>query len=99
MPNVLLEAMAARRAVIATRAEGSEELVIPGETGWLVPLRDTRSLIDAWVAAARDPDATHIMGHAGRSRIASSFHIDRIVAEYEQLWAAVLGFDLATAPD
>ena len=37
MPNVLLEAMAARRATVATAVEGSEDLVIPGHTGWLVP--------------------------------------------------------------
>jgi starch synthase (maltosyl-transferring) len=98
MPNVLLEAMAAHRAVIATRVEGSEELVIPGETGWLVPPRDTRALIDAWIAAARDPDVTRIMGHAGRSRMVSHFHIDHAVAAYEQLWSAVLGLDFSTAP-
>ena len=37
MPNVVLEAMAAGRAVVASAVEGTEDLVIPGETGWLVP--------------------------------------------------------------
>ena len=40
MPNVVLEAMAARRAVVATAVEGSEDLVTPGQTGWLVPPAD-----------------------------------------------------------
>ncbi len=47
MPNVVLEAMAARRAVVATAVEGTEDLVVPGETGWLVPPADPDALAAA----------------------------------------------------
>ena len=40
MPNVVLEAMAARLPVIGTAVEGTEDLVVPGQTGWLVPAGD-----------------------------------------------------------
>ena len=55
MPNVVLEAMAARRAVVATAVEGTEELVLPRQTGWLVPPRDPDSLAQALLEAARTP--------------------------------------------
>ena len=44
MPNVVLEAMAAGRPVVATAVEGTEELVVPGQTGWLVPPRQPEAL-------------------------------------------------------
>ena len=37
MPNSVLEAMAAGLAVVSTSVEGAEDLVVPGQTGWLVP--------------------------------------------------------------
>ena len=55
MPNVVLEAMAARRAVVATAVEGSEDLVTPGQTGWLVPPHDPPALGQALLEAASDP--------------------------------------------
>ncbi len=42
MPNVVLEAMAARLPVVGTAVEGTEDLVIPGQTGWLVPATRSR---------------------------------------------------------
>src|SRR5690606_28347096 len=47
MPNVILEAMAAGRPVVATAVEGSRELVVPGRTGWLAAPEDVESLAGA----------------------------------------------------
>ena len=47
MPNAVLEAMAARLPVIGTAVEGTEDLVIPGQTGWLVPPGDPDALSGA----------------------------------------------------
>ena len=44
MPNAVLEAMAARLPVIGTAVEGTEDLVVPGETGWLVPPGNPQTL-------------------------------------------------------
>ena len=44
MPNAVLEAMAARRPVVGTAVEGTEDLVVPGQTGWLVPPNDVAAL-------------------------------------------------------
>ena len=73
MPNVVLEAMAAGRPVVATAVEGTEELVLPGQTGWLVPPGDPQSLGAALLDAARDPELCRRLGeqrtHPDRARI------------------------------
>jgi glycosyltransferase involved in cell wall biosynthesis len=91
MPNAVLEAMAARRAVVGTAVEGTEDLVIPGQTGWLVPPRDSAALAQALDEAADHPDRCHRYGEAARSRVEQEFSIAAVVAAYERLWAAVLG--------
>ncbi len=90
MPNAVLEAMAARRAVVGTAVEGTEDLVVPGETGWLVPPRDSAALEHALGEAAEDPDRCCRYGEAGRLRVEREFSLDAVVAAYERLWAGVL---------
>jgi starch synthase (maltosyl-transferring) len=93
MPNVVLEAMAARRAVVATEVEGSEELVTPGQTGWLVPPRDPDALARALLEAAHSPDLCCRYGSAGRARVEAEFTLERMVSAYERLWAGLLGLE------
>jgi starch synthase (maltosyl-transferring) len=93
MPNVILEAMAARRAVAATAIEGTEDLVVPGETGWLVPPRDDAALAAAWLDAASDPERLARFGEAGRNRVEAEFSPARIVRAYEHLWAQLIGYE------
>jgi len=92
MPNVVLEAMAASRPVVATAVEGTEELVIPGQTGWLVPPRDPEALSTALLAAAHAPDLCRTFGHESRARIEQEFSLERTVAAYERLWYGLLGY-------
>jgi starch synthase (maltosyl-transferring) len=99
MPNVVLEAMAAGRPVVATAVEGTEELVVPGQTGWLVPPGDPRSLGAALLAASRDPERCRILGSNGRVRIEREFSLERTVASYERLWSGLLGYKLDLTAD
>jgi starch synthase (maltosyl-transferring) len=92
MPNVVLEAMAAGRAVVATAVEGTEDLVIPGHTGWLVPAQDPRSLGLALLAAAHDPALCRALGQNGRDRVMRDFSLDQTTTAYERLWAGILGY-------
>ncbi|GIW86851.1 MAG: glycosyl transferase [Isosphaeraceae bacterium] len=99
MPNVVMEAMAARLPVVATRVEGTEDLVIDGQTGWLVPPRRPDLLAAAVRAALDDPEASRRRGALGRSRVEQQFSLDATVRAYESLWADVLGLpDPAASP-
>jgi glycosyltransferase involved in cell wall biosynthesis len=92
MPNAVLEAMAARRPVVGTAVEGTEDLVVPGQTGWLVPARDPTALSQALLEAADDPERCRRYGEAARLRVEREFSIDATVAAYERLWAGLLGY-------
>ena len=91
---MVLEAMAARRAVVATAVEGTEDLVLPRQTGWLVPPRDTDSLAHALLEAARDPALCQLMGQNGRDHAMRAFSLEHTVAAYERLWARILGYQI-----
>ena len=91
MPNVVIEAMAASKAVIATTVGGVSELVTHGVNGLLVPPADPDALASAIRQLAARPDAVRAMGQAGRRRAEQHFTLQRMVEEtvavYEQALA------------
>ena len=93
MPNVVLEAMAAGRAVVATAVEGSEDLVLPDRTGWLVPPGSPGPLAEVLLSAAADPGRLRRYGEAGRERVAAEFTPGRVVEAYDRLWSRLLGYE------
>ncbi len=81
---------------MATSVEGTEDLVISGQTGWLVPPGDAGSLAGALLEAASDPARLGRFGEAARARVESDFTPARVVEAYERLWAGVLGLDFTS---
>jgi glycosyltransferase involved in cell wall biosynthesis len=77
--SAVLEAMACRRAVVATRAGGIPEVVVEGETGLLTPPNHEAAMADAIVALLKDPARRAGMGDAGRRRVEAEFSVDRMV--------------------
>ncbi len=92
LPNVLLEAAAAGRAVVATNAGGSSEIVVDGQTGLLVPVGDVEAIGNAIRQLVVDSRLRDRLGATARDHVARTFGMDRFVAEfaalYEQLVAA-----------
>jgi len=84
--NTILEAMAAGKAVVATRVGGNPEAVIDGETGILVPPRDPAALSAAMLSLLRDPARALEMGAAGRRRVVERFSLGKMVREIESLY-------------
>jgi glycosyltransferase involved in cell wall biosynthesis len=81
LPVVIMEAMARKRAVISTYVAGIPELVVPGETGWLVPAGDTAAMANAMrEAVVAAPETLRDMGDAGLER-AKDRHSVAIEAE------------------
>ena len=75
----LLDAMAAGKAIVATRAGGIPEVVADGETGILVAPRDHDAMADAIVRMLKDGTLRRQMGDAGRARARSLFSAERMV--------------------
>ncbi len=73
MPLVVLEAMGDGVPVIASAVSGIPEVVIDGETGWLVPPERSAALAGALIEAMSDPEAARARGAAGRQRLDQRF--------------------------
>jgi len=73
-----LEAMACGTPVVASRVGGIPEVVVDGETGWLVPPGDPATLAATLREALSDRARARRMGEAGRRRVEAHFSWDRI---------------------
>lgn len=91
MPNVVLEAMASGLPVVATRIAGNEELVVQGETGFLVPPEDPDALADALTTLVRDPSLRERMGSAGRTLVEDRYTWTRVAEQYLGIMERVAG--------
>ncbi len=89
--NVTTEAMAAGVPVVAARATGAVDLVVDGETGFLVGPRDVSGYADAIQAIVADPARRAAMGRAGHER-ARGFRWDTanaaVLRAYQEVMAA-----------
>ena len=86
LPNVVLEAMASAKPVIATPVDGTKEVVIDGETGLLVAQKDPVSLAQAILKLIEDPSAAVSMGMKGRMRVEKKFSLTKQVKKFEELY-------------
>jgi glycosyltransferase involved in cell wall biosynthesis len=82
IPNVIIEALAARNAVVTTRFGSVEELVKDGETGLIVPPKDPAALAAALRRLADVPELRQQLAEAGHSAVARDFDLDSAVAWY-----------------
>lgn len=87
--NTVLEAMAMKKAVVATMVGGNPEMVQHDVTGLLAPPGDSNSLAILITSLLENPEQVAAMGNAGRQRIEKYFDLDkRILSEiriYENL--------------
>lgn len=70
---VAVEAMALSRPVVASAQGGLPEIVVPGETGLLVPPNDPQALADAVCELVAKPEIAQLMGAKGRARVEQHF--------------------------
>lgn len=86
LPVAIMEAMALRRPVISTFIAGIPELVVPGETGWLVPAGDVQALAAAMREVLNsDPTRLAAMGAAAYRRVFQRHAIETEVVKLENL--------------
>jgi len=89
-PTVILEAMALGKPVIATDCGGPSEMVIDGETGYVIPVNDPLSLSETILDAYLNRDKLKEMGGKGQRRFKDNFRLEEHVVHFEELYRQVL---------
>lgn len=86
---VVLEAFAVGKPVVASNVEGIPEMVINGENGFLVPIKDFDALAKRIITLLKDPLLASRMGKKGRHLVEENFDINNKISEYESLYLEV----------
>jgi glycosyltransferase involved in cell wall biosynthesis len=90
MSVTLLEAMAAGLPVVATRVGGNDEVVMHGETGFLVPNDHASEMARRLLQLFGDENLRRRMGQAGRKRAVDFFSTERMVSAFSSLYQDVI---------
>ncbi len=90
LPNVILEAFACKKPVVATGVGGVPELVDHGINGLLVPSRRPDMLADSIAKCISSTEMMHQMGEAGYRKIKSGFTFEAQASMLEELYHEVL---------
>ncbi len=74
-----IEALSMETPVVATRCGGPEEVMVDGDTGLLVPVKDPDAMADAIVKLLQNPELARGLGIRGKEHVLRHFDIDRFV--------------------
>jgi glycosyltransferase involved in cell wall biosynthesis len=86
----VLESMRRGLPAVVTSVGGNPEVVVEGETGFLVPVGDTAAFVDRVVRLANDAKLRRTMGDAGLRRVAAHFAIEDVSRRYLDVYAELL---------
>lgn len=91
LPNVILEALALGKPVVATHVGGVPEVIRSGETGVIVPPEDPRGLADAICWVLRNPGQATRLGQLGQARVTAEFSVQTMAQKTAAVYRSVLG--------
>ncbi len=86
MPVALLEAMSLGVPAVSTDVGGIPDVIVPNETGVLVPAGDRDRLGQALIRMLTDEDFRRATGQASRARILKDFSMDKFVESYDRVY-------------
>jgi glycosyltransferase involved in cell wall biosynthesis len=95
LSNTLLEYLAAGLPVLGSRVSGTEDLVVPGDNGWLFASQDAAQFDACLADVLRAPRAVlDDMGRRARERVIEQASMPRVAERIARLY----GLDLAATP-
>jgi glycosyltransferase involved in cell wall biosynthesis len=86
LPNVVLEAMACGKPIVATTVGGTGEAVRHGENGFLVPPREVAAMQNALEAMLRDRSKISQFGRNSRAIAEKEFSLQKQIASFQNLY-------------
>jgi glycosyltransferase involved in cell wall biosynthesis len=88
--RVVLEAMAAKVAVVATKSGGPEEIIVHGESGLLVNIKDLKDIAENVIKIIEDSVLRERMVDSAYQRVKERFSIDNYVKGVEGVYSKLL---------
>ena len=99
VPQVLLQALAMGKPVVATRTGGIPEVIVPEETGLLAPPRDSQALAQAMSRLLQDRALQEKFSQQGPQVVASRHSLEQMADAIEAVYARIMGTSMTpTAP-
>ena len=89
LPTVVMEAMVLGTPVVATNIPGSRELIIDGETGWLVPAHQPEALARAMLDCSTHRAAAQARAHKARAHV-EQFSMRQAARAYSEIYTALV---------
>jgi glycosyltransferase involved in cell wall biosynthesis len=90
LPLGLLEAMAMKKAIVATPVDGTKEAISNEENGILVPCKDTKTLAEAIIRLHNDKDLRNKLANSAQESVRQNFEIIRMVRQNEAAYLDIL---------
>lgn len=88
--SVIAEAMAAGKPAIGTPVGSTAEMIVHGETGYIMPLDPIEGIADKIVELAKDPNRSGRMGQRARKYAEAAFGVERHVRMVEDIYKKLL---------
>jgi len=85
--NSIMEYMASAKPVIASREGGTKELVLDGETGFLIDQKRSDQIIEKMELLMADPRLAKTMGQKGQQRIREHFDLAKMTDSFKKLYS------------
>ena len=89
MSNSIMEAMAAKRAIVTTNIPENRELISDGKTGLLVPARNAPATSQALVKLIDNPDIRDNLARAAYAQVVANFNLDVIIPKYRRFYESL----------
>jgi glycosyltransferase involved in cell wall biosynthesis len=88
--NALMEAMSAGIPAVATDIPGNRDLVVPEQTGYLVPLGDSAAFARKTSLLLDDPNLASQLGQQAQQRMLDEFSVDKMVERHAQFYRQLM---------
>lgn len=90
LARVLPQALIAGKPVVSYDVDGAREVVIPGQTGYLLPPRSVNELATALCELAGNPELRERLGQTGRERFVDQFRHETMTRRIREVYASLL---------
>lgn len=92
MPKALLEAAACGLPIVTTDAPGCKDVIVHGESGYIVPIKDSDLLVKYVGELVSSPKLRFYMGQKALSRVSENFSSEVITNQHLSLYITMLQY-------